>query len=206
LVEERRPFFQIAPLAALTLLTAITAGYRFYKGPGDESYLVRAGAVMASATWPTSSIGVFWAGAMPYYADRPGVDMLGKNDGVVARLPANEGSSRPGHNKFDYDFSLNEHQPDLLVSPMSLGIVADPARFPAFTEGEGAYTGQLFLNETFQALYAPTLVYIEEIPVFVRTHSPERDRLMDQSECEPVENEELLKFGLETVCWLGGRS
>jgi hypothetical protein len=201
----KRPLPTILFLAALTLLTALTAGYRFYQGPGQEALFTETGLILEETTSPTAAIGVFWAGALPYFAHRPAVDMLGKNDDVVARLPANEGSLKPGHNKFDYDYSLSQHQPDLLISSLSLGLVAEPDRFQTLTQGDDAYAGQLFLNTNFQQNYAPTLLYIDSLPLFIRTDSPERERLLAQSECEAVENEELLKFGLETVCWLNAR-
>lgn len=201
----KRPLFTPAFLAGLTLATALTAGYRFYQGPGQEALFVETGLLIEESTWPTSSIGVIWAGTLPYFAHRRAVDLLGKNDDVVARLPANEGSLKPGHNKFDFEFSLNERRPDMLVSALSLSIVADPERLDSFVEGDDAYAGQFFLGSTFQQNYAPTLVYIEGLPLFVRSDSAERERLIAQSECEVVTNEELLIYGLETVCWLNGR-
>ncbi len=202
---QSKPLRTAVFLIVLTFLTGITAGYRFYQGPGQEAALTEAGLTLAEETWPTSSIGVFWAGTMPYFAHRPAVDMLGKNDDTIARLPANEGSFKPGHNKFDFDYSLTQYQPDLLVSTLSLSVVSDPNQFPNFTEGDDAYAGQLFLEAAFLQNYAPTLLYIEDVPLFIRTDSAERERLLTQSDCEAVTNEELLKFGLEMVCWLNGR-
>ena len=182
---QTRPILTASFMVGLTLLTALTGGYRIYQGPGQEAVLAKSGSVLEETTWPTSNVGVFWAGTLPYFAHRPSVDLLGKNDERVARLPANEGSFKPGHNKFDYDYSLNDQQPALLVSPLSLGVVSDPQRFPAFTAGDDAYAGQLFLNAAFQQNYAPTLLYIETVPFFIRTDSAERERLLSQSECEP---------------------
>ncbi len=164
--------------------------------------LSESGLILSEITRPDATIGVFWAGTLPYFARRPSVDMLGKNDDYIARLPANRGSLKPGHNKFNYDYSLDVLRPDLLVSPISLSIVADPRVFPSYTEGDDAYAGQLFLNDTFQQAYAPTLLLIDSLPLFIRNDSPERERLLAVSECEAVTNEELQKFGLETVCRL----
>jgi hypothetical protein len=37
-------------------------------------------------TTENASVGVIWAGAVPYYTDRRGVDFLGKSDKYIARL------------------------------------------------------------------------------------------------------------------------
>lgn len=202
---ENRPLLLIITVGFLALFTMLMTGYDFFQGPGEEATLSEGGLVLSEATWPDTEVGVFWAGTLPYFSHRQAVDMLGKNDAYIARLPANEGSLKPGHNKFDYDYSLGELQPDFVVSPLSLSVVAEPRSFEFYIEGDDAYAGQLFLNETFQQEYAPTLIMIDLLPVFVRSSSPERERLLPGSECEPVMNEELQKYGLETVCWLNGR-
>jgi len=68
---------------------------------------------------PTASVGVYWAGAIPYYTSLRAVDFLGKSDPVIARLaPDLTGaiawsgmSSVPGHNKYDLDYSIATLQP-----------------------------------------------------------------------------------------------
>jgi hypothetical protein len=70
-------------------------------------------------TDPGATIGVIWAGTLPYYADRVGVDFLGKSDARIAHLKADiSGSvswggmiSVPGHNKYDLQYSIVELQP-----------------------------------------------------------------------------------------------
>ncbi len=70
-------------------------------------------------TTPGASIGVIWAGTLPYYADRTGVDFLGKSDARIAHLQADvTGSvswggmiSVPGHNKYDLEYSIVQLQP-----------------------------------------------------------------------------------------------
>ena len=199
---QNRPFPAVAFLAGLALLTALLAGYRFYRGPGQEAYLAQAGVILEQVTLPDTEIAVFWAGTLPYFAHRPAVDMLGKNDPVIARRPANLGSFKPGHNKFDYDYSFNEYQPDLLISPLPLSIAADPSAFSALTRGDDAYAGRLYLNDEFQENYAPTLLFINQLPLYVYALSPERERLIIRSNCEPITDSQLLALGLETVCRL----
>jgi len=66
-----------------------------------------------------ATIGVFWAGSIPYYTDRKSIDFLGKSDRYIARLPpdmsgdiASMGmTSLPGHNKYDLNYSIVFLQP-----------------------------------------------------------------------------------------------
>jgi hypothetical protein len=199
---RERPLRAGALAGFMALSTGLLAGYDFFQGPGDELFLTKAGVFLEEWSEPDTPVGVFWAGTLPYFAHRPAVDMLGKNDAYVARLPANEGSLKPGHNKFDYDYSLVEQRPALLVSSMSLSVAADPERFAALTEGSDAFSGQLFLDATFQRAYAPTLWMIDSLPVFIRSDWPGRERLPAGAVCEGVENEGLRRFGLEVVCWV----
>lgn len=64
----------------------------------------------------SATIGVFWAGAIPFYSDAHAIDFLGKSDRKIARLaPDVSGAvswsgmrSVPGHNKYDLRYSI-EH-------------------------------------------------------------------------------------------------
>ncbi len=54
------------------------------------------------------------AGQIPYYSNRRTIDLLGKSDSVVAKgLPAS--SFRPGHNKWNYEYSILTLKPDLIA-------------------------------------------------------------------------------------------
>lgn len=74
---------------------------------------------------PDAVIGVRGAGYLPYYTGRPAVDLLGKNDPHIARLPphldvlpAQLRGARiwPGHVKYDFAYSIGELRPDILES------------------------------------------------------------------------------------------
>lgn len=54
------------------------------------------------------------AGQIPYYAERATVDLYGKSDPVVAKGPPAT-TFRPGHNKWDYEYSIMTLNPDLIV-------------------------------------------------------------------------------------------
>ncbi len=66
-----------------------------------------------------ASVGVIWAGTLPFYTDHKGIDFLGKSDPVIARLkPDLSGAvswagmrSVPGHNKYDLIYSIEKLQP-----------------------------------------------------------------------------------------------
>jgi len=61
-----------------------------------------------------ATVGVFWAGSLPYYVDRVAIDFLGKSDKYIANLPPDtsgqssgfEMNSMPGHNKYDLTYSI----------------------------------------------------------------------------------------------------
>lgn len=73
---------------------------------------------LRTLTTPDATVGIFWAGTIPYYADRRAVDFLGKSDPHIARLPPDlsgvsqyGSSSLPGHNKYDLDYSIRGQAP-----------------------------------------------------------------------------------------------
>ncbi len=68
---------------------------------------------------PSASVGVFWAGSIPYYTGLRAIDFLGKSDPVIARRkPDLSGAvawggmnSVPGHNKYDLRYSIVNLRP-----------------------------------------------------------------------------------------------
>jgi hypothetical protein len=66
-----------------------------------------------------ATIGVFWAGTIPYYTDRVAIDFLGKSDPYIAQLPPDLSgemgwlgmNSVPGHNKYDLNYSIKQLLP-----------------------------------------------------------------------------------------------
>jgi hypothetical protein len=82
------------------------------------------GVLIKEITDPEAKIAVVTAGNIIYFAERAGIDMLGKSDKVIARSqPHENGGSfdnvdeifRPGHNKWDYQRSITELQPDIVA-------------------------------------------------------------------------------------------
>jgi hypothetical protein len=76
---------------------------------------VRFGRSMCRYTSPDTTIGVFWAGVPPYVCDRSYVDLLGRTDRHIAKVPVTEFRG-PGHAKWDWDYILNERRIDVLSS------------------------------------------------------------------------------------------
>jgi len=118
-IQTHHIFFSIA-IAAVMLF----ANLRFipqmifyttpYLTPSNRNSVNTAIAINATTNLQ-SSIGVFWAGTLPYYSHRYAVDFLGKSDTYIAHLPpvANTTvSTLPGHNKFDLTYSILTLQPD----------------------------------------------------------------------------------------------
>jgi arabinofuranosyltransferase len=78
--------------------------------------------VIEQLTTPDATVGVFDAGAIPYYSGRPSIDFLGKMDRSIAWLPPDlsGATSNPlneemiynqGHNRYDLEYSIKELRP-----------------------------------------------------------------------------------------------
>ena len=118
----------LRPAAAVAMALAViltVAPYRptlmlvapEYRGLNAENTAL--GVAAARLVRPGGSVVGVGVGAIGYHADRPIVDLLGKNDRHIARLPARVpvDPSRfvPGHMKWDYPYSIGELHPDVLA-------------------------------------------------------------------------------------------
>ncbi len=80
------------------------------------------GLVIRARTPEDITIAVSTAGAIPYFARRSAIDLLGKSDRVVAHLPHSTGAIFiPGHSKRDLEYSIGQLRPDLVVSRVGGG-------------------------------------------------------------------------------------
>ena len=127
--------FSIIPLAALlwVLFTAnatpailtIRSG-DFFTVTDDYKKTIE-GYEIKAATKPGARVAVSWAGAPGYYSERYMIDLLGKSDRYIAHsqpvrnLSANAWNRDfyPGHNKFDYSYSIGQLNPDIVVDLVS---------------------------------------------------------------------------------------
>ena len=121
-------------LAFIVLLFALTFGgellvdFRFLRQMSLLNYPYDNGAArkhvniaiaINALTDENATIGVFWAGTIPYYADRVAIDFLGKSDPYIANLPPDLSgemgwlgmNSVPGHNKYDLNYSIKKLLP-----------------------------------------------------------------------------------------------
>ncbi len=110
---------QAGSLAQLMLLTPPVHA-------DDNRAMVQQGLLLRRITRPNATIAVFWAGAIPYFAERTAVDLSGKNDRTIARhavsrpLRPYAGLGRiaaflPGHMKWDYAYSIGRLKPDIVA-------------------------------------------------------------------------------------------
>ncbi len=74
----------------------------------------REGLFLAKYTSPEAVIAVHAAGQIPYYSGRTTIDLLGLNDPVIAKGPVT-GPFYPGHDKWNYDYSIRQLRPDLIA-------------------------------------------------------------------------------------------
>jgi arabinofuranosyltransferase len=95
-----------------------------HAGPGEENDLdVREALALADVTKPAASLLVARAGTIPYFSQRVGIDLLGKNDVHIAHEPMRRDQDgirgliafRPGHMKYDYKYSVETLRPDVVV-------------------------------------------------------------------------------------------
>ena len=76
---------------------------------------------MRDTTKAGARIGTVWAGVPAYYSNRTMLDLLGKNDTFIA-TSAPHGEFFPGHNKWDYNYSIGELQPDVVFQTFDRGL------------------------------------------------------------------------------------
>jgi hypothetical protein len=81
-----------------------------------DSKMTRLGVQLRRVRAADASIAVSSAGAIPYFAHRTAIDLLGKNDKVIARSKP-KAPFVPGHNKWDHEYSIGTLSPDIVVDP-----------------------------------------------------------------------------------------
>ena len=88
---------------------------------GNDRY-TRDALIIRSMTAPEATVALVGAGNLSYFLDRYSIDLLGKSDARIAREPVRISTDpadfldfRPGHNKWDYAYSIGELKPDVIV-------------------------------------------------------------------------------------------
>jgi len=111
-----------AALAGFTVVLAALLNFspmRIWLSEGafhvsDDARMVRFARELSACTQQDATVGVVWAGTIPYHVHRTCVDLLGKNDRVVARGPA-VGRYQPGHDKWNARHSIAGLRPDVVA-------------------------------------------------------------------------------------------
>ena len=67
------------------------------------------------------SIGCHAIGNIGYYSKKRIIDFLGKIDTVISHQEPKQEFS-PGHDKWDYEYSINELKPDIIVPQWTKGL------------------------------------------------------------------------------------
>jgi hypothetical protein len=105
----------VAGLLALLTAPLYVVEYSYFLQPYiPQSQNVGLAFYLRDHTPPDSRIAESSIGTTFYFSGRTGIDLLGKVDRHVAHLPYTTGD-RPGHNKFDIDYSLGVLRPDYVV-------------------------------------------------------------------------------------------
>ena len=84
--------------------------------------ITQIGLRVRTITKPQATVAVVSAGSILYFSERVGIDLYGKMDPVIAHTSPRPPKGltdladiRPGHAKWDYDYSLGTLQPDLIA-------------------------------------------------------------------------------------------
>lgn len=85
----------------------------------DNKVNVNAAVVLNQVTTEDATVGVYWAGSVPYFTGREAIDFLGKSDKYIAQLPPDRSGilywggmvSPPGHSKYDLNYSIKKFEP-----------------------------------------------------------------------------------------------
>jgi hypothetical protein len=138
------------------------------------------GLLIARGSAPSASVAAAGGGALGYFSRRTVIDLTGRTDPSIARLPARRGADA-SERKFDVESSLRR-RPDFLLT-------AGPHESARFGELMFALRGvdperdigpAILASSTFQRLYRnqpiPLAPLLERSAVYVRADSAERSR------------------------------
>jgi arabinofuranosyltransferase len=150
----------VLSILCLVATPLIVPGYSEFLIPNTADIgNVKIGLLLKQNTSPTSKVADFWAGSVFYFSERYAIDLLGKSDRHIAHLPVTSDGTKPGHNKFDFDYSLGTLRPDFVVANFRVPVEED--QMLQMATGDWAFTGQLYFNRVFQAHCLPYPVTIK---------------------------------------------
>ena len=117
-VGHRSVAFALTAAAALTIASGAYGYAKWAQGNAailaSDQLMTRDGVHLRSATLPGATVAVVAAGAQPYFDHRRSIDLLGLSDRVIAHMHE---VTRffPGHNKWDYSYSIGQLRPDVVT-------------------------------------------------------------------------------------------
>jgi len=118
LVVSLAGFNAIYGLAALSELVLLKRALHVE----DNQKMVERALAVTKVTTGRATVAVVWDGAIPFFAERPAVSILGKNDRKIAheRMRTASGAKQivafyPGHLKWDYAYSIGQLKPDVVA-------------------------------------------------------------------------------------------
>lgn len=85
---------------------------------GENKARVEQALLLKALTTPDATVALAGVGIVPYFAERTCIDLLGKTDPVIARLPMDQTvipEFKPGHMKWDYAYSIGTLKPDVVL-------------------------------------------------------------------------------------------
>lgn len=127
MLAKRRPVSTMRQLLSITAgaLLVLTAtsfiGVQSWASGGgfhvaDDAAITELALNLNNASDVGTVTATVWAGAPGYYLDGQIVDLLGKSDKRIAESDPSSWPMYPGHNKWDYDYSIGELRPDIVIS------------------------------------------------------------------------------------------
>jgi hypothetical protein len=169
----------LASVMFTAFLTIYGSGYAVLKAEngGPDQSLVAALTIRENSG-PDARVAVHAAGVLPYFSQRYCIDLLGKTDPVVARLPPRE--YPVGHNKYDPEHSLGAMRADMVAMlwlPRGAGSCSDRAR-AVVRAGAPPWVSTVYESSIFQREFCGQVAESDEAaPIYVRRSSPEAARL-----------------------------
>ena len=101
------------------------AGFVFINLPPNvegNKEMVEYSQIVREISTDDAHVAVTWAGALPYFSERYMVDILGKTDKFIAHEEMRQGKGLeklvyfyPGHLKYNYEYSIRQKKPDIIV-------------------------------------------------------------------------------------------
>lgn len=120
---NRRSLLLLLFLSSGTILVISGIQWRLWLTKNAHSlssdiWRARLGALIEQGTDENAVVAAHAVGQVSYYSQRNIIDLLGKSDEFIATTPP-AAPFQPGHNKWNYDYSILELQPDMIADEMT---------------------------------------------------------------------------------------